>query len=84
MNAIEIKVNRFCGGETITETVFINIDKISEIIPVALCNWVSSDIGDGNASNGVKSIIHMDNGFVYRSIDSPEEILGRICINNNG
>lgn len=84
MNIVEIKVNRFKGSETVIESCFVNIEKISEIIPVTLCNWVSSDIGDGNASNGVKSIIHMDNGFVYRSIDSPEEILGRIRINNNG
>ena len=75
---IEVKVNRFTGGETVIESVYLNAEKISEIIPVTLCSWISSDIGDGNSSNGVKSVIHMNNGFVYRSIDSPKEILDRI------
>lgn len=78
MNAIKIKVNRFAAGETVIETVYLNAEKISEILPVTLCSWLRTDIGDGNANNGVKSIIHMDNGFVYRCIESPEEILSNI------
>ena len=77
-NALKINVNRFRGGETIIETVIVNIDKISEILPVTLCSWSSSDIGDGNETNGVKSVIHMDNGFVYRCLESPEELLDHI------
>lgn len=79
---VKIEVNRFAGVETIVETVYIDINKISEIVPVTLVSWESSDIGHGNASDGVKSVIHMDNGTRYRCIESPEELLSRINNNN--
>jgi hypothetical protein len=77
-NVLKIHVNRFYGGNTTRESVYVNIEKISEILPVTLCSWDSSDIGDGDETNGVTSVIHMDNGFVYRCLESPEELLDRI------
>ena len=65
---ISLREPHYCGGEMIDESIYLNINTISEILPhdAAACR------GD---SDGWKSMVITTTGNKYRVVEDPTRII---------